>query len=71
MLASRFEGPSLVLSGRQDSISGYADTLAMLECYPRATYGLLDTAGHSLGWERPELLKALVQDWFVRPKQND
>ena len=71
LLTSRFERPSLILSGRQDSISGYADTMAMLECYPRATYGLLDTAGHSLSWERPELFKALLRDWLVRLEQND
>ena len=71
MLASRFDRPSLILSGRQDSISGYADTMAMLECYPRATYGLLDTAGHSLSWERPELFRALLQDWLERLEQND
>ena len=66
MLASRFVKPSLILSGRQDSISGYADTIAMLECYPRATYGLLDTAGHSLSWERPALFKAMLRDWLTR-----
>lgn len=71
LLTSRFERPSLILSGRQDSISGYADAMAMLECYPRATYGLLDTAGHSLSWERPELFKALLQDWLERLKQDD
>lgn len=66
ILTSRFEKPSLVLSGRQDSISGYADTMAMLECYPRATYGLLDIAGHSLSWERPALFKTMLQDWLKR-----
>lgn len=71
MLATRFDKPSLILSGRQDSISGYADTMAMLECYPRATYGLLDTAGHSLSWERPELFKAMLQDWLSRLKPEN
>ena len=66
MLESRFEKPSLILSGRQDSISGYADKMSMLECYPRATYGLLDTAGHSLSWERPVVFKSMLQDWLAR-----
>lgn len=66
MLASRFDKPSLILSGRQDSISGYADTMGMLECYPQATYGLLDTAGHSLSWERPTLFTAMLRDWLAR-----
>lgn len=71
MLASRFVKPSLILSGRQDSISGYADTMAMLECYPRATYGLLDTAGHSLSWERPALFTAMLRDWLKRLVQEN
>lgn len=69
MLDSRFGKPSLILSGRQDSISGHVDTMAMLECYPRATYGLLDTAGHSLSWERPALFKAMLRDWLKRLTQ--
>lgn len=71
MMASRFGKPSLILSGRQDSISGYVDTMAMLECYPRATYGLLDTAGHSLSWERPALFKTMLRDWLNRLAQEN
>ncbi|MEQ9675300.1 MAG: alpha/beta hydrolase [Roseovarius indicus] len=60
------EAPSLILSGRQDSIAGYDDALAMLPRFPRATFALLDTAGHSLAWERPDLVAALIRDWLDR-----
>jgi pimeloyl-ACP methyl ester carboxylesterase len=61
-----FEKPSLIISGRQDAIAGYADAIDSLPNYPRATYALLDTAGHSLAWERPDLFKALARDWLHR-----
>lgn len=60
------EAPSLILSGRQDSIAGYDDALAMLPRFPRTTFALLDTAGHSLAWERPDLAAALIRDWLDR-----
>ena len=61
-----FDKPSLIISGRQDAIAGYSDAIDSLPTYPRATYALLDTAGHSLAWERPELFKALARDWLQR-----
>ena len=66
MQAGSFDKPALIVSGRQDAIAGTADALASLACYPRATYGLLDTAGHFLAWERPEVFQALVADWLDR-----
>lgn len=64
--ARPFDKPALIVSGRQDSIAGYADSLAGLAAYPRSTYALLDTAGHALSWERPAVFKALVLDWLDR-----
>lgn len=69
LLRSAFPHPSLILSGRQDSMSGYADTLAMLPCYPRASFALLDRAGHALAWESPALLQAHIHDWLDRMEQ--
>ncbi|TCI98821.1 alpha/beta hydrolase [Aeromicrobium sp. IC_218] len=46
------EAPTLVVTGRQDHIVGYVDQLALLEHYPRATYLLLDAAGHNPQLER-------------------
>ncbi len=62
----RFDKPSLIVSGRQDSWSGYADAVDWLPTYPRATFALLDTAGHALVWERPEVFRALTLDWLSR-----
>jgi len=61
-----FEGPSLIVAGRQDSTTGYLDAIDLLPQFPRATIAVLDSAGHGLAWERPELFDALLRDWLVR-----
>jgi pimeloyl-ACP methyl ester carboxylesterase len=65
-----YEGPSLILCGRQDSITGYEDQFTLLPHYPRATYAVADVAGHNLQLEQPELLAALVRDWLQRVSQG-
>ncbi|MEM7214751.1 MAG: alpha/beta hydrolase [Pseudomonadota bacterium] len=58
--------PSLIVVGRQDSVSGYLDGIELLHRYPRATLAVLDTAGHALAWERPEVFHSLLRDWLDR-----
>ncbi len=58
--------PSLIVVGRQDSISGYLDGVDLMHRYPRATLAILDTGGHALAWERPEVFHSLVRDWLDR-----
>ncbi|MEU4390126.1 alpha/beta hydrolase [Kribbella sp. NPDC023855] len=61
-----FTRPSLILCGRQDSSTGYADQYPLLPHYPRASYVVLDGAGHNLQIEQPALLAALIDDWLTR-----
>jgi len=62
-----FDRPSLILAGRQDSTVGYRAAWALLDEFPRATYAVLDMAGHQLGrTERPGPFRALVGDWLER-----
>jgi pimeloyl-ACP methyl ester carboxylesterase len=61
-----FEAPCLIVNGRQDAMAGYKDMMDAIERYPRATLAVLDCAGHSLGWEQPELFKALTRNWLER-----
>lgn len=58
--------PSLIVAGRQDSFSGYLDSIDLMHRFPRATLAVLDTAGHALAWERPDVFHALVRDWLER-----
>jgi pimeloyl-ACP methyl ester carboxylesterase len=62
-----FDRPGLILTGRQDSTVGYRGAWGLVEEFPRATYAVLDLAGHHIGRiERPELFRALVGDWLER-----
>ncbi len=68
-LAEPFPAPTLFLMGRQDSLGGYRDAWAILENYPRATYAVLDRAGHALGVEQVTLFRALVDEWLNRVEE--
>ena len=61
-----YDGPTLVVAGRQDSTVGYAAAADLLYHYPRATLAVLDGAGHALPHEQPSLLAGLIDDWLAR-----
>ncbi len=61
-----FTRPALILTGRQDDAVGYEDQWALLPHYPRATFAVLDVAGHNLQFEQPVLFDALVSEWLDR-----
>ncbi len=65
-LLEPFAGPSLVVTGRQDSACGYADALDLDDQLPRATFAVLDRAGHGVAEEQRVLFRALVADWLDR-----
>ena len=61
-----YANPALILVGRQDATVGYAGAWRLLEHYPRATFAVLDRAGHALPHEQQGLLAALVGEWLDR-----
>lgn len=65
-LEETFDKPALMILGRQDSSVGYKDVWNILNNYPRATFAVLDRAGHNLQIEQPELFNALVNEWLLR-----
>lgn len=66
----QYERPVLLLTGRQDTYVGYRDQWNLLEDYPRATFSVLDMAGHNLQIERPEVFASLVTDWLERVEED-
>lgn len=58
--------PTLILTGRQDDSVGYLDQFALLPHYPRASFAVLDVAGHNLQIDQPQLFDALVLEWLDR-----
>lgn len=65
-----FEKPTLILTGRQDTHVGYLETWDILGSYPRATYVVLDRAGHALGVEQESLFRALFNEWLDRIEEH-
>ena len=63
-----FPGPSLIITGRQDSVVGYRDAWNILENYPRANYVVLDRAGHPLE-DSSELVNVLIREWLDRVEE--
>jgi pimeloyl-ACP methyl ester carboxylesterase len=69
-LPEPFTKPALILTGRQDSRTGYADAWGILENYPRGTFVVLDRAGHGLQVEQEALFRALVNEWLDRVEES-
>jgi pimeloyl-ACP methyl ester carboxylesterase len=65
-LETPFIQPALILLGRQDAAVGYRDQWKFIENYPRASYVVLDRAGHALQIEQESLFTALVSEWLGR-----
>src|SRR5829696_7411565 len=68
-LSEPFPGPSLIVTGRQDAIVGYRDAWNILDKYPRATYAVLDRAGHFLE-DSNDMVHVLVNNWLDRVEEN-
>lgn len=64
-----FDGPVLVVTGRQDSVVGYRAAWEMVDQYPHATFAVLDRAGHLLGLEQEGLFRALASEWLQRVEE--
>jgi len=65
-----FEKPTLILTGRQDTHVGYKDAWNILEKYPRATFAVLDRAGHALGIEQENIFHAMIHEWLNRVEET-
>jgi pimeloyl-ACP methyl ester carboxylesterase len=65
-LGQPFEKPVLMLMGRQDCSVGYRDIWRIIENFPRASFVILDKAGHNLQIEQDVLFGELVKEWLGR-----
>lgn len=58
--------PVLIIMGNQDSFVGHGESLNIYKDYPRATFVILDNAGHALQIEQPDLFNCLTKEWLNR-----
>lgn len=68
-LATPFPAPTLILTGRQDATLGYQEAWSILDNYPRATFVVLDRAGHLLAIEQRGLFHSLADEWLNRVEE--
>lgn len=61
-----YRQPTLMLMGRQDSAVGYRDHWQLVENYDRASFVILDKAGHNLEIEQEILFNEIVKEWLTR-----
>lgn len=66
VLKEKYNKPTLILLGRQDSIVGYKEQWNILDNFTRATFAVLDRAGHNLQIEQDVLFNALANEWLIR-----
>lgn len=63
--ADAYDGPVLVVAGRQDSTVGYAAAVDLLDRYAHATLVVVDGAGHALPHETPSVLGGVLSGWLT------
>jgi pimeloyl-ACP methyl ester carboxylesterase len=63
-LSQKLDYPTLIVTGRQDHVVGYQDAWRLIEYYPRATFAVLDMAGHNVQIEQVDVFNTLVQSWL-------
>lgn len=68
--AKAYPHPVLILAGRQDATAGHAGPWELMEHYPRATFAVLDRAGHALIHEQPDLAHSLIAEWLTRVRER-
>ncbi len=61
-----YHQPTLFVMGRQDSAVGYHDHWQLIENFSRASFVILDKAGHNLQIEQDVLFNAMVKEWLER-----
>jgi pimeloyl-ACP methyl ester carboxylesterase len=61
-----FTRPTPHITGRQDDVVGYSDAWDRFGHYPRASFAVLDAAGHNIILEQAGLCSALIADWLDR-----
>jgi pimeloyl-ACP methyl ester carboxylesterase len=66
----QFDGPVLVLTGKQDAICGWFDAREFAERLPRATYANLDRAAHAIQIEQGDLVRAHLREWLARVREG-
>jgi pimeloyl-ACP methyl ester carboxylesterase len=61
-----FDKASTFILGKQDAVVGYKDAFQILDRYQKASYNVLEQAGHYVQIEQADLFQKLVNEWLNR-----
>ncbi|AVQ98408.1 2-hydroxy-6-oxo-6-phenylhexa-2,4-dienoate hydrolase [Oceanobacillus iheyensis] len=61
-----FDKPSTFILGKKDAVVGYKDAFQILDRYQKASYNVLEQAGHYVQIEQADLFQKLVIEWLDR-----
>ncbi len=61
-----YDKPSLFIAGKQDQVVGFQQLAQLSHYFPRATYAVMDLAGHNAQIDQEALFTALVENWLKR-----
>lgn len=59
-----YDKPVLLITAHQDICVGYQDLWDLIEDYPKASFSMVDKAGHNMQTEQPDIFEALVKQWL-------
>lgn len=62
----KLKKPVLIITGKQDSVVGYKNTMDIIDNFPFCSNIILDHAGHGLVFEQEKLFRILVKDWLKK-----
>lgn len=69
-VAEPYEFPALIITGKFDDSVGYRDAWSILENFNRASFVVLDEAGHVLPMEKEDIFSNLVDEWIERCERS-
>ena len=61
-----YDKPSLFIAGKQDQVVGFQQLAQLSHYFPRATYAVMDLAGHNAQIDQEALFTVLVENWLKR-----
>ncbi|AEC01976.1 alpha/beta fold hydrolase [Parasphaerochaeta coccoides] len=59
-----FNNPTTILLGKQDHIVGYKDALRLESNFSRSSFAIIDSTGHNMQIEKPELFSGFVEEFL-------
>ncbi|WP_321383788.1 alpha/beta hydrolase [uncultured Enterococcus sp.] len=65
-----FDKPVTFLTGRQDDCVGYQDAFTLVPAFSRATFLVVDNAGHNLQIEQPVLFQETFKKWLTHVNES-